>query len=148
VGAKLAEIKKEIEVARARLGADLDLLQDKISTPKRAQRAAGSLERRVSEVADSLRPKVEAAAQKAKMTAGQTTAPVRRQLDAHPRVAETVHRTADGAGTAASAVRARAGRNPWAAGAVVGGTTLAMATVTAVVLVRRRRTNKHTQSDT
>ncbi|WP_235486279.1 hypothetical protein, partial [Frankia sp. AvcI1] len=80
-------------------------LSDRVSPQKVAGRTAQDLRRRVSSATESVRPKVAAttgtATEKARHTADQAKATVRRQLDAHPQVAATAQRARDTAGSAA-----------------------------------------------
>ncbi|MCL9796738.1 DUF3618 domain-containing protein, partial [Frankia sp. AgKG'84/4] len=99
------EIRSDIEATRARLGSDLDQLSDRVSPHRVAGRTAQDLRRRVSSATDAVRPKVTAttgtATEKARHTADQAKATVRRQLDAHPQVTASAEKARQSAGSAA-----------------------------------------------
>jgi hypothetical protein len=163
------EIRAEIEQTRTRLGHDLDELSDRVSPQKVAGRTAQELKSKVIDAGDALKPKVNAAtekaldtAAKARDTAGQAASTAQQkaheQLDAHPQVADALH-TANGALSttrakageavttgrekgceAVSTGRAKAKENPRAAGSIAGGAAAALVTV-AVLVVRRRRSS-------
>jgi len=80
------EIRADIEATRSRLGSDLDELSDRVNPQKVAGRTAQDLKRRVTSTTDAVRPKVAAATgtatDKARVTADQAKATVRKQLDA------------------------------------------------------------------
>ncbi|WP_462188771.1 MULTISPECIES: DUF3618 domain-containing protein [unclassified Frankia] len=99
------EIRSDIEATRARLGSDLDQLSDRVSPQKVAGRTAQDIKRRVTTATEAVRPKVaattEIAAEKARDTADQAKATVRRQFDAHPQLAVTAQKARATAGSAA-----------------------------------------------
>ncbi|CAI7974276.1 DUF3618 domain-containing protein [Frankia sp. Hr75.2] len=158
------EIRADIEATRAQLGHDLDELSDRVSPHKVAERTAAGVKDKVAGAGSALKPKLDEAALRARGSAGHAAAVAQetahRQLDAHPQVADALHRTTATAGSAvtigrekatqtATAGRAKAGalvtagrdrarENPRAAGSAAGGAAV-LGVVAALVARRRRR---------
>ncbi|WP_018500590.1 DUF3618 domain-containing protein [Parafrankia discariae] len=158
------EIRADIEATRAQLGHDLDELSDRISPHKVAGRTAAGVKDKVAGAGSALKPKLDEATVRARGTAGHAATAAQqtahRQLDAHPQVADVLHRTTATAGSAmtvgrekaaqtAAAGRAKAGplitagrdrarENPRAAGSAAGGAA-ALGVVAALIARRRRR---------
>jgi Protein of unknown function (DUF3618) len=115
VGSEPATIRRDIEITRERLGANLDLLEEKINPKKVAAREGRDVKRRVSVATARFRPAVDAAGGKVREGASRV-------------------RPAAGAATGAmSSVAGQARRNPKATGAVAGAALLAAAGTVALV---------------
>jgi hypothetical protein len=130
VGSEPATIRREIETTRERLGADLDLLEEKLNPRKMAAREGRDVRRRMSAAASRVRPAVDAAGGKAREGAARLRPTMDAAAGTARRGRARIGPTMDAAAGTARRGRARIGPTIDAAGGRVrGGAAKATGTV-------------------